>query len=93
MRTTTVVTAAVVPKMLQVNSSVHNVMYILLLYTRAAVVVVDAQNEVPDIKSGYYTHDDLRVHIKGACFVIPAWPPATLGWPGLQQWVYAHCST
>ena len=47
--TTTVVTAVAVPKMLEVKCSVHNVMYILTLYTRTAVVVVDARNEVPDI--------------------------------------------
>ena len=76
---------AVVPKMQQAKCSVH-VMYILLLYTRAAVVVVvDAHNEAPGI-SRYYTHDDIRAHIKGACFAIPASPPTTLGWPDLQ-WV------
>ena len=38
------------PKMQQVKRSVHNVMYILLLYTRTAVVlVVDVHNEVPGI--------------------------------------------
>ena len=48
----TVVTAVVVPKMLQVKCSVHNVMYIPLLYTNTAVVVVvDAHNEVPGINS------------------------------------------
>ena len=51
MRTTTtktVVTAVVVPKMQQVKCSVHNGMYILLLYARTAVVaVVGAHNEVP----------------------------------------------
>ena len=73
-------------EMLQVKRSVHNVMYIPLLYTRAAVVVVvDAHNEAPGI-SRYYTHDDIRAHIKGACFAIPASPPTTLGWPDLQ-WV------
>ena len=50
MRTTTVVTAAVVPKMQQVKRSVHNVMYILSLHTRTAVVLVaDAHNEVQGI--------------------------------------------
>ena len=46
MRTTAaVVTAAVaVPKMLQVKCSVHHVMYILLMYTRTAVVLVDAHD-------------------------------------------------
>ena len=54
MRTTTtktVVTAVVVPKMQQVKCSVHNGMYILLLYARTAVVVVDAHNEVPVINT------------------------------------------
>ena len=38
-------------EMLQVKRSVHNVMYILLKYTRTAVVVVvDAHNEEPGIK-------------------------------------------
>ena len=47
--------------MLQVKWSVHNVMYILLLYTRTAVVVeVDAHTEVPGIYSRYSTHDDIR---------------------------------
>ena len=49
--TTAVVTAVVVPKKQQVKRSVH-VMHILLLYTRAAVVlVVDAHNEVPGINA------------------------------------------
>ena len=59
-----------------------------VLYTRTAVVVVvDANNEVPvpGINSRYYTHDDIRVHIKGACFTILDSPPTTLGWPGLQS--------
>ena len=84
--TRTVVTAVVrivVPEMLQVKCSVHNVTYILL-YTRTAVVV-DPHNEVPYINSRYYTHDIVRVHIEIACFVIPAWPPTTLGWPGLRH--------
>ena len=68
MRTTTaaVVTAVVlvlVPKMLQVKCSLYNVMYMLLLYTRTAVVVVDAHNEVPCIISKCYTHDDIREYI------------------------------
>ena len=62
----------------------HNVMYIQL-YTRTdVVIVVDARNEVPGIDSRYYAHDDIRVHMKGACFAIHASPPTTLGWPGLQ---------
>ena len=48
--TIAVVTAAVVPKMQQVKRSVHNVMYILSLHTRTAVVLVaDAHNEVQGI--------------------------------------------
>ena len=43
----------VVPKMLHVKSSLHNFMYMLLLCTRTAVVVVDAHNEVPGIISKY----------------------------------------
>ena len=53
-------------------------------YTMAVVIVVDARNEVPGIDSRYYAHDDIRVHMKGACFAIHASPPTTLGWPGLQ---------
>ena len=46
-------------------------MYILLLYARTAVAaVVDAHNEVPGINSRYYTHDNIRVRIKGAYFAI-----------------------
>ena len=68
MRTTTAAAlataAVVVPKMLQVKCSVHNVMHILqLLCTRTAVVVVvDAHNEVPGINR-YYTHHDIREYI------------------------------
>ena len=51
MRTITpIATAAavvIVPKMLQVKCSVHNVMYIILHIRTAVVVVVDAHNEVP----------------------------------------------
>ena len=59
------------------------------MYARIAVVVaVDARNEVPGINSRYYTHDDDQEYIKkGACRAIPASPPTTLGWLGLQ-WVY-----
>ena len=79
------VVRAIVPKMQQVKRSVHN-MYILLLYTRTAALDVDAHNEVPYqvpgtryLCSTYYTHDDILVHTKGACFAIPASPPTTLG--------------
>ena len=43
-------------------------------------------HEVPG--SAYYAHDGTS-KVKGACFAIPALPPTTLGWPGLQ-WVYAY---
>ena len=47
---TAVVKEVVVPKKQQVKRSVHNVMYVLLLYTwysSGVVLVVDAHNEVP----------------------------------------------
>ena len=69
--------------MQQVKCSVHNVMYILL-YTRTAVLVIDAHNKIPGTHMVGVMHDDIRVHMKGACFAIPASPPTTLGWPGLQ---------
>ena len=96
MRTTTAAAlataAVVVPKMLQVKCSVHNVMYIILHIRTAVVVVVDAHNEVPGINSRYYMHDGVREYIlivKGACFAVPASPLITLGSPSLQ-WVYAQ---
>ena len=48
MRCTVGTAEAVAPKMPQVKCSVHNVMYILLLHTRTAVVVFA---EVPGINS------------------------------------------
>ena len=39
----------------------QNAMYVLLLYTRTAVVVAaDAHNAVPGINGRCHTHDDIR---------------------------------
>ena len=72
-----------VPKMLHVAPCfVHNVMYILLLYT--AVVVVDAHITKYQVIVGIM-RTMIRVHVKGACFAIPGSLPTTLTtWPGLQ---------
>ena len=84
--TIAVVTAVVAAIIRQLKRSEDKLVYILLLYTRTAVVVVvDAHNEVPGTNI-VGTHDDIRVHIKGVCFAIPASPSTKLGWLGLQ-WV------